>query len=733
MKKSFTFFTAYMYLAGTLFSVNSAYAQTTVSQSGDTIQLEHKIQYTQIHSIFRSLFVNIQNFFYSGDNRPMSNCIVAHSPADKRNKDKQFYCNEYPFGQTFNSTQSNDWLGVKNILTKEVSLTDKGNNNRNFYVQLNAPRSLKPFSIQQRPDFQIMGNLKSGDLAVDNFMGKQTYRTFVFDKSFILEVCTFHPGLQVGGVSHSQTINGKRVNSFDYTIFKLGPFTETVTVAMNMGQYSFDSMEWCFLIRTPKNSTEKNIAVLDISPPKLSNVKLSGTEINVSGISFWTSMAAAIIGFFAGIVSFFKTGNIKYLGLSIGSFLAGALQFITGPFFNVLQSLTNKIINDVIMPKITARAEDYIKNGEYIKHLVESDMSGIVAYQVIDTAKSLKTNDELKSQNSPVEIFGYACQDLVSRSSENYQVKAEGTAVCKQLSAQIYNSNSNSADCNKQILVQSVGIENETNKCSLTLKIEAKAPPKLLDVWQCITHAKFEKSRDLISCYETIDSFLAEVGIKLTAKKLNISGPIDEIAGKINLYRDNPKKFLEIDVFVKSIMKSQYNPSVSLTILDRVINKGESLELIKSDLLASSGANVKILDLYKKFYKRVPTNSEYNQRLIELRSKSIEAVELSIANSAKLIFNFSLNRVSVDVTNQGSSSSELNEWFNIWLNYSGSLEQIKAEYLTALISSARLKIAYQKAMLNKSNRKVALDESKFAAIVGMLKSGKKYNNVYSIL
>lgn len=727
------------------------------------MNLQWKYKYT--HKLINKLTNTMGNAVELAAKAPMKNCEITESESgvDYRPYNIRYKCTENPYFKIPNapfrslSTLGDgvDWKQNVNVIEAEVSLDEllQGKKisglsatDRKFVFQINAPRSVRPVVIENQINgIPIMGQYSESERTINRFFKSNFFQHYVVGGKLYIGGCFLSPGFQVGGVPVSNQVRGMPVNS---TSAKIQSFLhkDNIRLHINPGSFTFDKFQACALYRIVKSqSNQVKVELVDMPTPTLSNPKYAGLDISVSGINVITGIFYAIIGFIGGLFKFLSTGDLKWIGFSFLSAVVGVFQAGFGFFNNLFQKLVNKALDKFISNKITNLANKKLQTldqqqfaSEYVSQGRANEDIAVNTQLQADMNKALFAMYDIKQQNTlllteeSISIIGNSCANLAAKHSKNIKLKGVITAACRNFAFSISQDPAQAAmGCNNYMWLNKpmpTSPIDYGNVCKFDVKIQSKGPASLKSLYECVFRNGVNNEDDLATCNNIAKEFADDMGILDQVNVSKFFGTVDEVIAKVNYVKQYKSKFSQIESFLKNLRGAiNYSPDEAFAILKRVVENNEDFNRIRIEMSSNPEMIEAVKEQFTQSFRREINGTELSKYMGYISSRGLQGALKNIESDAKNQLKSVFNAVSMSVTQQAITQSELTSVFNKFISSNDNLDQIKNIYRNELIESQRTDTAIK--TVYKRMKRVEISESLKQSVISRLKSGGRLADI----
>ncbi|WP_374075865.1 hypothetical protein [Bdellovibrio bacteriovorus] len=230
----------------------------------ETVQIELGYK-----AIVQELFNRRQDLLNKTFETDYAYCTRTGSNVDMRDAKKQYFCDEYPYGETIlGEKNSAQWSAWKRLVNVPVKYKDKkGERTLRFDIRMSrSQRSGKvPRSILEYKAPVTLQTTK-------NWIGNWTVQLIPKNNNIYASVCTVMPGFIVD----APNVDGK------YTFFKKWKVSLSVNYTIDPGRIQFDVLDVCGLLKIylDKNmNPQYELVALD--RPRLINAKLEKPKLKI--------------------------------------------------------------------------------------------------------------------------------------------------------------------------------------------------------------------------------------------------------------------------------------------------------------------------------------------------------------------------------------------------------------------------------------------------------------------
>jgi|GEM_PF-2546485 len=239
----------------------SARSQTLQKQ---TVQIE-----LGYGAIVKELFNRRQDVLNKTFQKDYAYCSKAGTAQDTRNAKKQYFCDEYPYGDTvIGDRLSSSWKQWKRLAKVPVTYKDK-KGERTLVFDIRMSRSQRSGRVPREIlEYKAPVTLQT----TKNWIGNWTVQLIPKNNNLYASVCTIMPGFKVDAPS----VDGK------YTFLKKWKVSLSVHYRIDPGSIEFDALDVCGLL---KIYLDKNLSpqyeIIALDRPKLINATLEKPRLKI--------------------------------------------------------------------------------------------------------------------------------------------------------------------------------------------------------------------------------------------------------------------------------------------------------------------------------------------------------------------------------------------------------------------------------------------------------------------
>jgi hypothetical protein len=769
MKKVISGITAFSFLATSSLLPVASLAQTSVPQGYKEVSLVLPIRFAELQKTYRGVTQVVDLALYKG---PLKGCDDAGGITDKRDPMKKYFCNEWPIalagevispstGKSFAKDASlvsawlksateqisniqnsgspspllsqlqrskvayeanlNHWKSSKIVIEQPIEFVDFDANQRAFGFQLKAPRTIEASRIAAP---NLLGGATEEERTVSSFIGKQTVKTHVVAGNLYQEICFFHPQIKIGGMNDSVR-EGYPINNTEVTI-KKGIIEDDIHVTLNPGQFSASSVEYCSLVRlTAAGPKPGKIELVAVDTPKFNNASIQGLEVDVSGISFWTSLVAMITATLGSIVAFFATADFNYLLIATGALLGAAVQVLLPGIFNVLEFVVNKMIGDAVS-SAASQGESYLRTGKYIQDVTVAGTVAVGSSAVANNMAQMKAQKNLTAHMDPKMAISEQCMALGRLATSDRKLIEQIKSHCYGFGISLReNSDSKSIGCyDSAYLVQAESATENLKSCKVDLVISGLLPSTFEEIIECIGDSDFNKTEAISACLPVMSQHLLEIKKDLELKRIGIETSAKNIAAtaeSINLVRGNEKLFSQVEKFLKGVRGASYDAHEAVAKLKELVANNGGVEKLKESILNEPGLQAQLDEVYQKYMKRAATVNEKKEMLNRLSNSTFPAVINSVISRARSDWSSAVSKTTMAITGVSASAKQVSESYNSFISSMATKEQLIADLRVHLAQSEKAKAAVRR--VYKQIRGTAISDADLNSYIARLASG----------